>query len=746
MCKKSYGVHKNKEFLSSGIQKQKKIIDCKIKNHISKVELSSELVNELSKKLDDNVDFVIPSDVMEELIFCLMSKKDLKLPENIANKAIYSYVEYIKELKGFNSEEEKQKIEKKPEEIKPNINVENMQNIKINFADRYKKIALIAKEKSKQKKEKIEQYNKEVDDIANILRKDKEYSRVLKYDHTISGIAPEIVGLKRILKEKKHINLNTKQQLLLTEIYRYHKHGRKYFVSNEELCIRLDTCERNVRKTIQKLRNCGIIERELKRGRFFRKKIEQKLQEGNEKAEFYLKRILTIGKDYLNLIEKMQKANDKIWRDFKRNKRKKVPDNINKGIYNNIIYKYQDNNYNNNDNLIYRKDIKNIFESLNVPTFVQELIATRLSKIFYIGNKKFKFKNIFSQNPNYLVNLVSKLKNYSHGYIPELVEKIFERYDDCSSSYTFFPLREDQYYSYYSENNIDSNKIEELRKMYRYHYIKKDKKIKKNITNTYSKEEKEKEKEKEKVALKRKRKYDVECGRQERSYDIHQYLNDCDQYLKSWYENNISNNYKQNPQKPLQNAPECDFEGEMVNLYPEGEKDAKTPVKIDFVNSKEINCKIAEKVAINKSDVIEYTEIGDLGDEDSMKITQYKFDNIDSKIMKFEYERDTLLDDAKRLSKGAGGGGTPNDSNTSSVEIESKLDILEKKIHNLYRVRKRLEDTIGRMQDGILKDSLFKFCIRGNYITCISEMLKVPKSKITYTLQKFFKGFENGIK
>lgn len=642
---------KKQGFVNSEIQKQKEIIGPEIKNHISKVELSSALVNELSKKLDDNVDFSIPSDVMEELIFCFMSKKDLKLPENVETKVIYAYIKKIKELKGFNSTKENQKIEKKTEEIKPNIDVENMGNSKINFADRYKKIALIAKERSKQKKEKIEQYNKEVDDIANILRKDKEYSRILKYDHTISGIAPEIVGLKRILKEKNNINLNTKQQLLLTEIYRYHKYGYKYFVSNEELCIRLDTCERNVRKTIQKLRNCGIIERELKRGRLFRKKIEQKLEEENKKAEFYLKRILTIGKDYLNLIEQMQKANDKIWRNFKRNKRKKVPDNINKGIYNNIIYKYQDNNNCDND-LIYRKDIKNIFGSLNVPTFVQELIATRLPKIFYIGNKKFKFKNIFSQNPNYLVNLVSKLENYSHGYTPELVEKIFKRYDDCSSAYTFFPLREDQYYSYYSENNIDSNKIEELRKMYRYHYIKKDKKIKKNITNTYSKEEKEKEK----VSLKRKRKYDVECGRQERSYDIEQYLNDCDQYLKSWYENHISNNCEQNPQKPLKNAQECDFEGEMVNLYPEGEKDAKNPIRIDFVNSKEINGKIAGKVAINKSDVIEYTEIGDLGDEDSMKITQYKFDNIDSKIMKFEYERDTLLDDAKRLSKGAGGG------------------------------------------------------------------------------------------
>lgn len=723
---------KKQGFVNSEIQKQKEIIDTEIKNHISKVELSSALVNELSKKLDDNVDFSIPSDVMEELIFCFMSKKDLKLPENVETKVIYAYIEKIKELKGFNSEEEKQKIEKKTEEIKDNIEIENIQNKKINFADRYKKIALIAKEKSKQKKEKIEQYNKEVDDIANILRKDKEYSRVLKYDHTISGIAPEIVGLKRILKEKKHINLNTKQQLLLTEIYRYHKHGRKYFVSNEELCIRLDTCERNVRKTIQKLRNCGIIERELKRGPFLKKKIEKRLREGDKKASFYLKRILKINEEHLNLIGQIQKSNCGIWRNFYRQNRKKVPENVNKRIYNNIIYKYQDNNYNNNDNLIYRKDIKNIFESLNVPTFVQELIATRLSKIFYIGNKKFKFKNIFSQNPNYLVNLVSKLKNYSHGYIPELVEKIFERYDDCSSSYTFFPLREDQYYSYYSENNIDSNKIEELRKMYRYHYIKKDKKIKKNITNTYSKEEKEKEK----VALKRKRK--EEAGRFSNK-EIMEWGNISNEYFKLLSENNFVDTIAGDSRGQT-----GDFRGRAVELYSDIKNEAKTPVKIDFVNSKEMNDKIAEKVAINKSDVIEYTEIGNLGGEDSVKITQYKFDNIDSKIMKFEYERDTLLDDAKRLSKGAGGGGAPDRG--SSVEIESKLNILEKKIHNLYRVRKRLEDTIGRMQDGILKDSLFKFCIRGNYITCISEALNVPKSKITYTLQKFFKGFENGIK
>ncbi len=634
---------KKQGFVNSEIQKQKEIIDQEIKNHMSKVELSNQLLNELSKNLYDNADFSIPSDVMEELIFCFASKKELKLPENVETKVIYAYIKKIKELKGFNSTKENQKIEKKTEEIKPNIDVENMGNSKINFADRYKKIAFIAKEKSQKKKEKIEQYNKEVDDIANILRKDKEYSRILKYDHTISGIAPEIVGLKRILKEKNNINLNTKQQLLLTEIYRYHKYGYKYFVSNEELCIRLDTCERNVRKTIQKLRDCGIIKRELKRGRLFRKKIEQKFGEENEKAEFYLKRILTIDKDYLNLIGKMQKANDKIWRNFKRNKRKKVPDNINKGIYNNIIYKYQDT-----EDLIYRKDIKNIFGSLNVPTFVQELIATRLSKIFYIGNKKFKFKNIFSQNPSYLVSLISKLKNYSHGYIPELVEKIFERYDDCSSSYTFFPLREDQYHSYYSDNDIDPNKIEELRKMYKYHYIEKSEKKQENIVHTYHKETKEKEK----VAPKRKRKSDVEYQGRERSYDIDQYLNDCDQYFRSIYENNISGDCIQNPQKPLKNAQECDFNDEVVKLYSECENGAKMPLKIDFVE----NDKTEKNIAITKSNMLEYTEDEKESGESCTKITKYKLDNIDSKIMNLEYLRDSIMDSSKDAGKRVGGG------------------------------------------------------------------------------------------
>ena len=131
------------------------------------------------------------------------------------------------------------------------------------------------------------------------------------------------------------------------------------------------------------------LHRELKKGKFFKKIVNKKLEEGDEKAQYYSKRTLKTSGEYLKLIEQIQKANLKI----RKNKRKKVPDNIYKGINNNIIYKYQEA-----DSLVYRKDINNIFDNMDIPDNVRKLLALRLSKMFYVANKKFRTKNIFFGN------------------------------------------------------------------------------------------------------------------------------------------------------------------------------------------------------------------------------------------------------------------------------------------------------------------------------------------------------------
>lgn len=711
--------------ISQEKQKAQEQIEQMISNHVSVVELSAELLGQISKNIESNKDYQIPTDIMDELVHRCMIRQIDDWPQNVEEAALYAYVNKMRELSGFEGT-----ISKPTSKYRP----------RFNFKDRFKKIAEkkieIKEEIKKEKKRDQECANK----IENMLKGDEDYSRRLKYDHSVNGVIPEIAGLKIVLKETKKINLNTRQQLLLTEIIKYSKKGYLYFVSNEELSRRLDTCDRNVRKIIKKLKDLGIIERTLKKGRFFKRIIKIKIEEGDEKAQYFAKRTLKISGEYLKLIKQIQKANLKI----RRNNRKKVPDNINKGIYNNIIYKYQGV-----DSLIYRKDISNIFDKLCVPENVQKLLALRLPKIFYVANKKFRTKNIFSQRPEYLTNLIKRLKYCSHGYIPEFVEKIFSKFDSCPSSYTFFSLREDEYHNYYLNCKITDSQIHELSEKYKYQYIKE-----------YTEP---KEKEKEKVALKRKRKSIAGRPEQAKSYDIEKYLNDCDQYSKNWYATNVLGDYGQNPQKPLQNAPECDFRGKVVKLYSEGEKGAKNALKIDLAENdntseekqsweiiKTPNKKTEINVAITQPPMLECTkEINSRG-ESHTKVLKYKFDNIDSEIFYLESEKDRLLEMSRGYGLPGGGGvpvpheaknaGQPN----SCIDVSTKINSLEERLHSLYRVRKRLEETIAGMGDGTLKDCLRMFCIRSENMPCIAEKININARRVEYIIQKFFKGFEKG--
>lgn len=692
-----------------------------ISARVKRVNISSELLAQISKNIDTDENYQIPPDILDELVCRLIERSYDGWPQNVETVALYSYVKKMRELRGMVDSETSVSYSPKP-----------------SLKERFKKIAEDKKKIADERKKQVQAENENINKIENILEDDENCTRFLKYDHKVNGVIPEVAGLKAILKETKKINLNTRQQLLLTEIIKYSKKGYLYFVSNDELVRRLDTCDRNVRKIIKKLRDLGIVERELKKGKFFKKIVNKKLEEGDEKAQYYSKRTLKISGEYLKLIEQIQKANLKI----RKNKRKKVPDNINKGIYNNIIYKYQGV-----DSLIYRKDINSIFDKLCVPENVQKLLALRLPKIFYVANKKFRTKNIFSQHPEYLVNIVNKLKYYSHGYVPEFVEKIFSKFDSCPSSYTFFSLREDQYHNYYLNCNLTDSQVHELDEKYKYQYIK----------------EYTEPKEKEKVSLKRKRKAIADRPEQTRSYDIEKYLNDCDQYLKSCYENNESSNRHQNPQKPLQNSLECDFRGKAVKLYSEAEKSARNAFKADLAENdntnqekqsweiiKTPNKKTEINVAITQPPMLECTkEINSRGEKHT-KVLKYKFDNIDSEIFYLESEKDRLLEMSRGYGfPGGGGVHVPHeaknaDQPNSCIDVSTKINSLEEKLHSLYRVRKRLEETIAGMGDGTLKDCLRMFCIRSENMPRIAEKVNINARRVEYIIQKFFKGFENG--